>query len=255
MSKVLIFVHGAGTTPSNYYEPLLTALERLTNTVWPYQAVLYSPECMVPDRLASLTTEKAREKARAERRLQLELLRGVPRLTTRLIREQGVLDGLRLLRRTLCGTWEAVRDLMNYEFCPAVRACVRGRLLTTLKSAAQGEIVLISHSLGTVVCFDLLRQRGDEFRTVTWFTTGSPLGKFVRLRRRSRHVGEITHIGAWQNLYDPTDLIAGPLARTFRDYHIRDRPVDVGMLWGAHNYWPDAKVHRIIAEVLWRSGR
>ncbi|MBC7263783.1 MAG: hypothetical protein H5T64_05415 [Chloroflexi bacterium] len=252
MSKVLVFVHGAGITSPNYYEQLLVALEQLTRTSWPYRAVRYSPECMSPDRLASLTTQKAREKTRAERQLQLELLRGVPRLTRRLVREQGVFDGLRLLRQTLRGIWQATRDLMNYEFCPAVRACVRGRLLTALQTAPRGDIVLISHSLGTVICFDLLRQRGDEFKIATWFTTGSPLGKFVRLRRRSHHAGEIAHVGAWQNLYDPTDLIAGPLAHTFRDCPVRDRPVDVGILWGAHNYWPDPKVHRIIAGALRR---
>lgn len=250
MSKILVFVHGAGVTSPNYHEPLLSALEQLTCTSWPYRAVRYSPECMGPDRLASLTTQRAREKAHAERQLQLELLRGIPRLTRRLIREKGIVDGLRLLGKTLHGVWQAAQDLMNYEFCPAVRACVRGRLLTTLKAVPQDDIVLISHSLGTVVCFDLLRQRGDEFRIATWFTTGSPLGKFVRLHRRSCHAGEIAHVRVWQNLYDPTDLLAGPLARIFRDCPIRDRPVDVGMLWDAHNYWPDPKVHLIIAEAL-----
>jgi hypothetical protein len=81
---------------------------------------------------------------------------------------------------------------------------------------ASGDIVLVSHSLGTVVARDLLVEEQVRRRVVFWVTAGSPLGlptiQRNLLARGTRHPGV-----RWLTTYDVNDIVAlgHPLERAW----------------------------------------
>lgn len=92
------------------------------------------------------------------------------------------------------------------------------------------ELVIASHSLGSVVAFDCLHETAAHSNVSTFFTLGSPLSKLRRLNIRTNDLGAIPgSIGEWLNLYDTTDPIANALGPMFpsRPFRLRDVFVDV----------------------------
>ncbi|MBF8185811.1 hypothetical protein ITP53_08660 [Nonomuraea sp. K274] len=81
---------------------------------------------------------------------------------------------------------------------------------------ASGEIVLVSHSLGTVVARDLLVDDGLRRRVVLWVTAGSPLG-LPTIQRNLLARGTIHPGVAWLTAYDVNDIVAlgHPLERAW----------------------------------------
>lgn len=85
----------------------------------------------------------------------------------------------------------------------------RDEVLATVRAGipAGGSLVLVSHSLGTVVACDLLSDPETRDRTRLWVTAGSPLGLEAvqhNLRPRGpRPVGV-----DWLTTYDPKDVVA-----------------------------------------------
>jgi hypothetical protein len=110
-----------------------------------------------------------------------------------------------------------------------VRSELRNRLLEALRTAAtKGEkIVLITHSMGTMVGYDVLRNCPGCPPVDTFITLGSPLGvKEVQAELRAPGVDDIDFPAAttrrWINIYDPLDPICGADPKFSNDY----RPVD-----------------------------
>jgi hypothetical protein len=70
-----------------------------------------------------------------------------------------------------------------------------------------GPLVLVSHSLGTVVARDLLHDAGIRERTALWVTAGSPLG-LEAVQRNLLEPGT-RHPGVpWLTAYDVNDVVA-----------------------------------------------
>lgn len=77
------------------------------------------------------------------------------------------------------------------------------------------EIVINTHSQGTVVGFDVLRNVPDSTsKAVKWHfvTAGSPLRKYRDLFAWGDEVADIHGIEGWSNYYDDSDPVADPLA-------------------------------------------
>lgn len=110
-----------------------------------------------------------------------------------------------------------------------VRQELRSRLLKELK-AGQSEaekIVVISHSMGTMVAYDVLRNCADCPPVDTLITLGSPLG--VREVQQELKAGgkksvdfPAATLRRWINIYDPLDPICGADPKFSNDYE----PVD-----------------------------
>ncbi|RSN64386.1 hypothetical protein [Actinomadura sp. WAC 06369] len=87
----------------------------------------------------------------------------------------------------------------------------RDEVLAAVRRAlpAAGPVVLVSHSLGTVVARDLLAGADVRDRTVAWITAGSPLGlEAVQRNMRppgARHPGPAV---PWFSAYDVRDVVA-----------------------------------------------
>lgn len=146
----------------------------------------------------------------------------------------------------------AFRDVAAYlgrdDVRQSVLATVAGGLPDT------GRVVLVSHSLGTVVAMDLLTQLAPDLEVALLVTAGSPLGMDGVYRRLlTRHLGKPDRVRRWVNAWCPADAVSigCPLRPTWgRDVEeiVTDNPKD-----RAHDiqeYLEDARLARAIGATL-----
>ncbi len=119
------------------------------------------------------------------------------------------------------------------------------------------EVVLVSHSLGTVVAFDVLCEHASEYNICTWFTLGCPLSLLVSREFRRANCGQIGPPGVrrWINVFDPGDpvtnafLLSSKLGATFP--FVEDTEADLALsLPSAHDYLNSWKVMEEVAKAL-----
>ena len=97
-----------------------------------------------------------------------------------------------------------------------VRAVLRQRLLEKLHDASEQaeKVVLVTHSMGTMVAYDVLRNCADCPPVDTLFTLGSPLGvkevqdELIATGRNTVDFPAAT-LRRWINVYDPLDVVCG----------------------------------------------
>ena len=97
-----------------------------------------------------------------------------------------------------------------------MRAELRRRLLDALRAASEKaeNIVLVTHSMGTMVAYDVLRNCDDCPPVDTLFTLGSPLGiqevqdELVATDRETVDF-PASRLRRWVNVYDPLDVVCG----------------------------------------------
>ncbi len=117
---------------------------------------------------------------------------------------------------------EAYYFLFNKDYArPAdgvifkVRDELRQRLIDDLRKAAEqaNKLVLVTHSMGTMIAYDVLRNCKQCPPVEVLFTLGSPLG-ITEVQEQLRadglpHVDFPPGLGRWINVYDPLDPICG----------------------------------------------
>lgn len=95
-----------------------------------------------------------------------------------------------------------------------IRSFVRDALLRLAMRDDVGALVLNTHSNGTVMGFDAVREMptGAAAKIRTFITAGCPLRKYAELFTWGREVGNIRECQRWDNYFDPRDPVADPLA-------------------------------------------
>lgn len=196
--------------------------------------------------------------------------------------ESNLLSTIRHLEDDVCA-YVCRNDLRE-----RVRNFVQEALLRLAYRDDVARIVVNSHSQGTVVAFDVLRELSyAAIPKVKWFVTcGSPLRKYSDLFTWGTEAGCIKTVQGWTNFWDPKDPVADPLAPPL-DWKagmdpavpvagsglynaldpkagqllpmaVEDRQVNniVNSFGGglqAHNYWDnDSEVVRPLSEILVR---
>ncbi len=101
----------------------------------------------------------------------------------------------------------------------SVKEEIQKRLIRVLEKYKKYDIMLISHSMGSIVAFDVLWEHSDKLNIETFVTIGSPLGlpvivsrvfevqKMVNKRIKKPHAPECID-GNWFNLSDLEDKVA-----------------------------------------------
>ena len=125
------------------------------------------------------------------------------------IRERVGLDeiGLAFLRKRLV-------DLGTYYSDTGKRDLLRQRLAERLISHEGKKIMLIAHSMGSIVAYDVLRILGRERPNLAvehFITLGSPLGLgyvLSHIRRENAEVRTPSMVRRWTNLADRRDPVA-----------------------------------------------
>lgn len=99
------------------------------------------------------------------------------------------------------------RDVAAYLSSASVRDAVLDAVLAGVPRS--GGIVLVTHSLGTVVAMDLVTRLPDAVDVALLVTAGSPLGMdtvFNRLLTKGPH--RPNRVGEWVNVWSPADPVA-----------------------------------------------
>lgn len=98
------------------------------------------------------------------------------------------------------------RDVAAYLDDPAVRRAVLDAVLRTMPES--GPVVLVAHSLGTVVAMDLLTELPSRVEVPLLVTVGSPLG-LDSVHRRLLSGGPVrpSRVGRWLNVWCPADPV------------------------------------------------
>ena len=99
------------------------------------------------------------------------------------------------------------RDVAAYLDRDEIRQLVLDTVLQNVPTT--GPVVLVSHSLGTVVAMDLLTRLPDQLQVLQLVTAGSPLGMdtvFKRLLTGGPHRPD--RVGDWLNAWCPADAVA-----------------------------------------------
>ncbi len=74
--------------------------------------------------------------------------------------------------------------------------------------SADDKVVIISHSLGTIIAYDLLRRFRHKVKVKFLLTAGSPLGIEVVKRRLGEPLICLPNIEKWLNIADSEDFVA-----------------------------------------------
>jgi hypothetical protein len=114
-------------------------------------------------------------------------------------------------------------DLWHYHAEQGFARDVRARLIERLRAFRHDRILLVAHSMGSVIAYDALRllERDDpSLRVEHLVTVGSPLGLAkVKLKIEAEHgaVRVPNNVSAWTNLADGEDVVAvmGALDATY----------------------------------------
>lgn len=72
-------------------------------------------------------------------------------------------------------TRQFLKDVHSYLFNSTLRSLIQQRLRTELVTTP-GPCILVAHSLGSIVAYDVLHQLGNRITVPLWITLGSPLG-------------------------------------------------------------------------------
>jgi hypothetical protein len=106
----------------------------------------------------------------------------------------------------------------KYKDCLA-RDAIRQRLLDTLKKNRRRKIILVAHSMGSIIAYDVMMRHSSEIVIDTFLTVGSPLGLPILMQKMAReHNIKFTDklqlktpdciTGKWYNFSDLNDRVA-----------------------------------------------
>ena len=109
---------------------------------------------------------------------------------------------------------ERLKDLARYYQDRNIRETLRERLKQAILDHQDKRIMLLSHSMGTIIAYDVLRQLGRRHPRLTidhFVTLGSPLGlphvKY-RISREQPPVRTPSIVRRWSNFADRRDPVA-----------------------------------------------
>lgn len=102
------------------------------------------------------------------------------------------------------------KDVHRYLTNAAVRSVIDDGVRQAMPD--DGEAVVVSHSLGTVVAYNLLRRESEAagWTVPLLVTLGSPLGVTAirNALRALRPIATPGGVGTWFNAYDPQDIVS-----------------------------------------------
>ncbi|MCP4978124.1 MAG: lipase family protein [Maribacter sp.] len=106
-----------------------------------------------------------------------------------------------------------VEDLAEYYDQESVRLAIRSKLIKVIEKYTGYKIILVGHSMGSIVSYDVLRlkEETESFNIEHFITIGSPLGLPLvskKIREEfgaTRTPGNVRH---WTNIADPEDKVA-----------------------------------------------
>ncbi len=91
----------------------------------------------------------------------------------------------------------------NAKFNVSLKKEIRDRLTNIIKKHSDDEIMLISHSMGTIIAFDVLSFSTQNMKVNTFVTMGAPLGAPFVMSKIAAHSRKIN---GWINIQTPENV-------------------------------------------------
>jgi hypothetical protein len=141
----------------------------------------------------------------------------------------------------------------NEQYRPLIRDQINGRFVTVLNQLVAAEdpdeVIIISHSQGTIVAYEAIRDgvlEGSGVRNCKLITMGSPLWHVYKQYFPSRVdllPTDIEGLDSWDNIYRVDDYVGTSIGDVNGDWPL-NHPVPEG---GHLGYWSDAEVRKILS--------
>jgi hypothetical protein len=150
----------------------------------------------------------------------------------------------------IAGIGPTIEDVCVYLYGNAtLQAAFRQKLIDQLHAAQKfDEVILISHSLGTVIAFDVLNAWTEPTPKIpVWFTMGCPLAKALRLDSGRQPQLNCPNVDRWYNVYNTNDLVANPLSPIFA---LLDSPSSPNRRNSVYDIFVQAKVPNNIDPIV-----
>jgi hypothetical protein len=173
----------------------------------------------------------------------------------------GLPDPRTILINLRDGTYNAAdqaNDVASYVSTNGSRAQILNRLSRKLydmhDTYPQAVLILASHSQGTMISYDVLRQVNSRLpRLATWITMGCPLAWYVNCTKWGSDLLDVSTTLTWLNFYDDHDIVGkalGPLVN-WQAPRPQDVNVDnVGQGLHAHDHWHNPTVVQRYADLI-----
>lgn len=131
-------------------------------------------------------------------------------------------------------TQKAFRQARNYATKPRIRAQVLTRVLSQLPTS--GRVVIVAHSLGSVIAADVLRRLPVGIEVVGMVTIGSPLANrnFHVDRLKSNLTEPPTNLAWWMNFWNQADPVTGHRGVSSLVRWLIDRRIQSGVNLDVH---------------------
>jgi hypothetical protein len=180
------------------------------------QAFLYNFEAKLSGSMLFANPEDLQQTTDTGQNIDLEIASLLPLPIKKVIIKKAAMEAFYFLFDKEYQRKDGVRYKVRHE--------LRQRCLSELcKAQSAGEkIVIISHSMGTMIAYDVLRNCPECPQVDTLITLGSPLG--IREVQDELVDGidgvdfPAAKLNRWINIYDPLDPIAGADPRLSTDY-------------------------------------
>ncbi|QCB51997.1 hypothetical protein E5720_16360 [Rhodococcus sp. PAMC28707] len=147
--------------------------------------------------------------------------------------------------------WYDLPQVKRYMQSEATRGAILQHILDYLPTS--GDILLIGHSLGSVIAIDLLDNLHDGLHVRRFVTIGSPASSRPLHENSDRLLKKFPYerVDDWTNFFDVRDVVTGGrgLASTFPG--AQDFAIDIGGQHGADTYLGNASISGVIADVLY----
>ncbi|MCT2175837.1 GPI inositol-deacylase [Dietzia cinnamea] len=148
------------------------------------------------------------------------------------------------------------RQVSNYMKQEALRSAILRQILKDVPKS--GELILIGHSLGSIVAIDLIDHLPPELKVTRFITIGSPAGSEVVHKGHDKLLKRFPYarVDDWSNIYSTNDPVTAGrgLASTFKaaqDFRIRiPRTLDNRLAHKSEQYLEHPAVATLIADAL-----
>lgn len=145
-------------------------------------------------------------------------------------------------------------DVKKYTASSAARRRALRAVLEAIPD--RGRVVIIGHSLGSVVSLALLARLPEQVDVPLFLTIGSPLGLsvFVKpMRAEGREHFPYARIGTWVNVYGARDKVTGFRGVSAVYPQALDQRIDIGAEHAAAAYMDSPVVASLVADALFPS--
>jgi len=106
-----------------------------------------------------------------------------------------------------------LNDLDDYYKNQEIRKKIRNRLSNTIDKNKKRKIIIVAHSMGSIIAYDVLREydTSNLKNPISLITIGSPLGMPIvskKIRNEFSSSNTPKNVNFWRNISDPGDKVA-----------------------------------------------